>query len=427
MEKQGVLENLVIPFEGVGVSDLQMALIKNEVYLYAQIKGSSVPQPLCMIPQNIYTQEVVKAVITIEDKIFYTTYKIVKSVEGTIFQYGESFTIKFNEENRRCQIKYKNSDKIRILARDLEFMLTYLDKGYFKINDVRLPFEYTGLESSDFDISEEKKHLKWAQDIVNVLDILGCDDDIDINDMKKEDWRNLERLKIAFLDKKPVNELKENLPSVITLKVGKLRFAVCLKKCTEEGTYEIYDFFKTDLKVAIKDENNGNMLPISQFNILHENDFLTLNNIDFDVLLPSFKKVERHYETFYCANSFLLELLNAYDRALGIRKEKIMGVCKEFCIWISTASEEELNYQTKTLSVLQTAKRWRNLNIDEISSLYAIIENGNTSEDYIVSAYLLLDQQQAAEIHFSRLTEDEQNNFKKFPIYHYWKDKLSEA
>lgn len=40
------------------------------------------------------------------------------------------------------------------------------------------------------------------------------------------------------------------------------------------------------------------MLPIFQFDVLHENDFLTLSNIDFDVLAPSFKQAEHHYETF---------------------------------------------------------------------------------------------------------------------------------
>ncbi len=422
LEKQGVLENLVIPFEGVGVSDLQMALLKNEVYLYAEIKGSSVLQPLYMLSQDMQTQEIVNAPITIENKIFYTTYRIIKSAEGIIFQYGESFTIRFNEEEETCKIKYKNSDKIRILAQDLEFMLTYLDKGYFKVKDVILPFDYEGIDSPKFDIAEEKKHLKWAQDIVKVLDMLGCNDDIDINDMKKEDWRNLDRLRSALLEKKPVSGLKDDLPPVMTIRVGKLRFAVCLKKCTDKNTYEIYDFFKTDINVAVKDESNGNMLPVSQFDILHENDFLTLSNIDFDILLASFKKEKHHYETFSRANSFLLELLNAYDKASGTRKEKIISACRGFCDWIETAPENELNHQIKTLNVLQTAKRWRNLDIDEVSSLYDIIESGNASEECIVGAYLLVDQQQRAEVHFSRLTEKEKRNFKKFPIYYFWKN-----
>lgn len=201
LEEQGVLENIVIPFSGVGYTNPQMALIKNEVYLYAKIKGSTIPQPIDIIPQD--------------------------------------------------------------------FMLTYLDKGYFKVNDTEIPFDYNGMETSNFDISKEQENLSFAKEIVKVLNMLGCTDDIDINDMSDEDWRNLNRLITAFLEKKPVKGLKEDLPPVTCFKVGKLKFAIYLKQCEEKGTYEIFDFFKTDFSVVFEDSNNtGKMLPISQFSIL---------------------------------------------------------------------------------------------------------------------------------------------------------------
>lgn len=422
LRDQGVLENILIPFSGVGYTDPQMALIKNEVYLYAKIKGSSIPQPIDIIPQDIYTQEVVDALITIDDQLFYTNYRIIKSAKEITICYGDSLKMQFSENNPSCKINYKNSEKIRILSKDLDFMLTILDKGYFKVNDIEIPFDRNGVDSSNFDIENERKRLSFVKDIVRVLDMLGCSEDIDINDMTDGDWRNLERLTVAFLEKKPVKGLKKDLPHVIFLKIGKLKFALYLKQYEEKGTYEVYDFFKTDIPVAFEDKNNAEkMLPISQYSILHKNDFLTLNNINFDVLLPSFQKAEHHYETFNRANLFLLELLNAFDKADKTRKEKILKVCKDFSDWISEAPEDELDYQIKILNKLQTTKRWRDFNIDEIGILYSMVENKSTREDCIVGAYLLLDQQQAAEIHFKKLSEREQKNFKEYPIYHFWK------
>lgn len=66
LEEQGVLENIVIPVSGVGINDPQIALINNEVYAYARIKGSSIPQPLYDIPKEIHTKENIDALITIE-------------------------------------------------------------------------------------------------------------------------------------------------------------------------------------------------------------------------------------------------------------------------------------------------------------------------------------------------------------------------
>lgn len=422
LQRQGVLENIVIPFEGVGIDDPQRAVINNEVYIYAKIKGSSIPQPIDMILEGVQTNQDFDAEITIEGKHFYNKYNVVKDASGFAICLGSSFRIIFSEKENAYKTKYKNSEKIRELAKDLDFMLSYLEKGYFKLNDVKIPFDYKGLNSINFDIQEECKRLQYAKKVVRVLDILGCSDDIDINDMADEDWRNLDRLILAFIDKKPVKGFKEDLPFISCIKVGKLRFVVCLKKCknAEKGTYEILDFFKTELTVTF-DNGEGQMLPISQYCILHKDDFLNLNNINFDVLLPSFQKLTHHYEVFNRANCFLLELLSAYDKAVGTRKEKLLEVCDGFSKWLLEASDEELDYQIRTLNRLQIIKRRRNLNADEVVTLCQMVECKDKREDCVVGAYLLLGQQQAAEIHFSNMTEEEQNNFKEYPIYRFWK------
>lgn len=428
LQEQGVLENLVIPFSGVGIDDPQMALITNEVYLYAKIKGSSIPQPVEILPQGVHTHQVINATITIDDRVFYTEYKVIKSADEVTFCFGNSLEMKFATKDGVCQAQYRNSDKIRVLAKDLDFMLTYFDKGYFKLNGVEFPFDYDGVDTTNFDIEKEREHLNFAKDIVKVLDMLGCSEDIDINDMNDADWRNLNRLITAFIDKEPVQGLKKDLPLVSCMKVGKLKFVFYLKKCSEigSGTYEVYDFFKTELELAFEN-SDGQMLPISQFCILHATDLLTLNNINYDVLLPSFQKAEHHHETFTRANWFLLELLEAHDKADGVRKEQLLKVCEEFANWIFEATDEELEYPIRLLNKLQVVKRRRELNIDEVGLLYELVESKGISEAYIVGAYLLLDQQRAAEIHFKKLNSEEQEEFRKYPIYRYWKtDKSSD-
>lgn len=422
LEEQGLLENIVIPILGIGIDNPQTALLNNEVYFYANVKGSSILQPIDIILENIQTYHTIDAKITVGDKLFYTTYSIIKSADNIIIQYGESFTMKFTNPESPCKIKYTNSCKIRVLAKDLDFALSYLEKGAFQVNGTNFPFDYKGANLTGFDVKKEKERLAFAKRVVQVLDILGCPDDIDINDMGAEDWKKLDFLIISLLDKKPVSGLSENLPSVSFMKVGKLRFALYVRQCDGENTgkYEISDFFKTELDVVF-DGRNGEKLQISQFSILHTDDFLTLDNIDFDILLPSYQKLEHHYETFNRATLFLLEMLSACDKAVGYRHEQLLKVCGEFSEWISNSSEDEPDYQVRTLNRMQVIKRCREFTIDELRVLYELIESCNTREDSRVGAYLLLGQQQAAEIHFEKLSIEEQNNFKKFPIYHFWK------
>lgn len=421
LQEQGLLENIVIPISDVDIKDPQMALMKNEVYVYAKIKGSAIPQPLEMIPQDIHTQEERDAMITIGGRLFYTKYKIIKSMEKVTIRCGESFTMSFYNEGETCKINYKNSDKIRVLSKDLDFMLSYLEAGHFKVNDVEMPLDKNGINNSNFDINEQRERLEYMQKIVKVLDMLKCSEDIDMKHLTNEDWRNLNRLITAFIEKKPVSGLKDDLQSVVLLSVGKLKFAVYLHKCEDgqKGQYKMFDFFKTECSVAF-DAGDGKMLPISQFSILHAQELLTISNMDFDVLLPSFQNVERHIETMNRANWFLLELLTAYDMSKGNRKDIILKTALDFCEWISEASEDELDYQTKTLNKLQTIRRKREFTIDEIKELYTLVEDKQTKEDCLVGAYLLLGQQLAAEMHFAKLNEQEQKSFKGYPIYHFW-------
>ena len=95
-----------------------------------------------------------------------------------------------------------------------------------------------------------------------------------------------------------------------------------------------------------------------------------------------------------------------------------MNVCKSFNKWMEEASDEEIEYSIKMLNILQTVKRYRNLNRNEIEILCSIAENKEVGEACKAGAYLLLEQQQAAEIHLAKLSKEEQEKFKKYPIYH---------
>lgn len=170
----------------------------------------------------------------------------------------------------------------------------------------------------------------------------------------------------------------------------------------------------------VYENSHGDKLAISQYAILHSDDLIKTDNIRFDVLLPSFQKVERHSETMMRANFFLLDLLEAYDKSEG--RPEIINTAEDFSDWLMTATEEELPYDIRLINKLQTVKRMRALTIDEVKELFRIVESSNSKDDILVGAYLLLDQQAAAEIHFERLSEPQQEEFRKYPIFHFWKE-----
>lgn len=421
LEKSNMLENIVIPFSGVGIDDPQTALINNEVYLYAKIKGSNIPQPLEIIPQNIHTQQVIKADITINNKRYYSEYTLIKSANETCLCIGESLKIYFHKEKSPAKLKYKNAEKVRILAKDLEFMLSYLNEGYFKIGNAKFPFDYSGMDTSNFDKEYENDRLLNAKEIVKMLDILGCEEDINLKELNPEDLNNLNCLVKSFVKNESIYAPNDKLQPVICIKVGQLRFAVIVVKGSEDKSYRLLNFFDGVIPAAVENpENKNEMIPISQYCILHKEELLTLNNLDYSVLLPSFKNIENNAITYEKANWFLLDLIRAYDEAKGERKEKILNACLEFSQWMAQAPDEALDKNIKKLNALQVIKRKRNFDKNEIMTLYSMAEDTTVSEDCRAGAYILLGQQTAAEIHFEKLSKDQQENFKTYPIYHFW-------
>ena len=134
-----------------------------------------------IIPQNIHTQQVIEADITINNKKYYSEYALIKSANETCLCIGESLKIYFYKEKSPAKLKYKNADKVRILAKDLEFMLAYLNEGYFKIGNANFPFDYSGMDTSNFDKKFEYARLLNAKEIVEMLDKLGCEEDINLH------------------------------------------------------------------------------------------------------------------------------------------------------------------------------------------------------------------------------------------------------
>lgn len=198
---------------------------------------------------------------------------------------------------------------------------------------------------------------------------------------------------------------------------------VIKKDENQKGTYEISDFFKTDLVLFYKN-CNGKEVPISQYAILKKDDFLNVDNIRFDALLPSFQKIERHSETISKANFTMLDLISAYD---DCHRSEILETAKAFSDWIMLATEEEIPYSSRLLNKLQIEKRERELSDKEKEKLFQITENPKVDEMTLVGAFLLLDQQLIAERHFTKLNSEEQKAFKTFPIYHFWKNKTAET
>ncbi len=422
LEAQGVLEGITIPVSGYGLDrhDPQKALISNEVYIYAQIKGSTIPQPLEFIPLEIQTASESKAAITVNGIPFYDFCTRIRSKNLMTVKIGQSFNIILPEEKSGIKLNYKSSNKLRVLVKDLEFQLAVLDVGHFEFDGHIIPIDYTKVDFSNFDINQQQQVLAHHKKNVQVLDLLGATGDIDLSKLTLREKRHLDQLITAFVDKEPVSGLKPDLLPVLPLKIADFKFMLAFIRVEgKEDTYNIYDFFKTKYHVRYKDKD-GNEFDMSQFAILKTDDYLEITNIRFDALLPSYQLIKDSNQKYLKANFVLLDLLTAYD-ACGGSKPILLKTAGDFADWLMEADEKYLHYYIRCLNRLQVIRRQREFTLDENKELCTITESSSTCEDALVGAYLLLDNQIAAKLHYENLEPEIKESFKKYPIYHFWK------
>lgn len=418
LQNTGLLEGITIPFSGAGIDDPKTALLTNEIYIYANIKGSSILQPLEILPEELITEEVIFGQIKISNKIFYSEYKMLKSADFTVFRFGESFTISSKNSDSPYTIQYQGSSMIRTIAVDLDFLLQCIEQGYFEINRTKIPLDNTKANFSDFDIDKAKIMLNFAKRSVKTLDMLNCSKDLDISKLTYTDMQNLKYLNIAFIDKKSITGLKPDLPLLANIAIGELKFVLLFRQDKKQkGKYKIFDFFRTEMNVSYKSET-GQMVPTSQFSILTSQNLLKIDNLRTEVLLPSYQKVDSS-DKYNRANWFLLNLLSSYDNSDGRRKEMLQAA-EEFAVWIKDSDNGSLDYPIKMINYYQTIKRKRSFNIEEISELWNIADNSSTSDLCKVGAYLLLDQQIPAKRYFDKLDENMKQELQKYPIWHFW-------
>lgn len=412
--KENFIESIEIPFHGIGYTDPIKAILENEVYMYAAIKGTQGFYPLESIPILKKVESTVSESIKIEEIEYYNEYRIIRDVNSTTFCFGQSFEIiHFGED--KMQLQYKNSSKVRTLAKDLEFSLKFLEKRCFKIGDIEFNQKNWKITHLKDDKENNYKLLDFSKKIVNFLDSFDFEEDIDLDKLNQEEIRLLNNLISVFVDNETsVENIKKGSSPICYINVGKFRFLAYVEE--EEGKYKISDFFKTDIPMALGDEN-GEKLPVSQCACLKEDDLFKASNIDFDFVLNSFKIQEVHHKSHEVANVFLLNLLNAYDKTKGKKREKLQKLCLDFSNWICEAFDTAENYNVNMLNKLQTIKRIRKFNIDEIDLLDSIATNLDTTVICKVGAYLLLDQQNAAKEYFEKLSIEEQESFRKYPIF----------
>lgn len=179
----------------------------------------------------------------------------------------------------------------------------------------------------------------------------------------------------------------------------------------ENKNIKVYNYF-SDLSNVVKvfyyDENEKEILVSPYINMSKKN-LLEYSNVDIDIIKETFNSLDSKEETIERYNLWMLEVIKAYDESNNIK-------FLELADYINERILEHRDNAVDIINKMQIVKRKRALNYKEKDLIYDLKD---AEDDLIIQCgiAILLDNKSDYERFFSKLSENEKNAFKEFPIY----------
>lgn len=421
LNKKGIPYTYTMTVDGYGdVSTpdlLYSTLFENDVYVYVSQGESKVLIPTDTVIKSLMSCESVQCDISVNGVCYYKEFERVRSLGKTVVKIGDSLSFVLSTNDKGMKVKIELASELRKRARDLSFLIEAAKNQSFYLQDKEIAMPIPIEELETFNINLQQNLLTYYNKIICMLDMLHVECDIDLKLLTEQEKKNIDILVKAIVDNEYITGINMGTtPKILNLKLAGLTLKLFINKSDDGNSYSVKDFFCLESSLIGEDKNGQQML-LSPFSILQEEDYLKISNIDYDAILVSYKTLaDIDIHTYERANFDMLNMLKAYDEKPNT---KLLEVAKSIAEWIYHEDQNQ-SEDIALLNMLQIVKRERDLNKDEYSKLYIMLENQNLSEEIKVAIYLLLKNQIAAEIYFNRLDAKQQERFKSYPIYRFW-------
>lgn len=349
--------------------------------------------------------------ISIEGKTYFTGFKKEYEDKELRILVGRSCVISINDQEENFSVRFSftfKSSTIEENISELEFLLAIKEHKYICFDSFRINLSKFEEEK---DISDYwGSALQFWQDVKRLFRTLQLPLDLDFKDLTEQEERDLNILINTLLYNQKINA-NVNGNRFYDFKIRGLIIRVASLKYND-NTIRLFDI--NDLETVYSDDNNKpRMLP--SYSSIFEMKELP-DNIRFSNLVETYKQFEKkNDEVALRANLDLLNMLNHYDRKPN---DKLLNAAFELSKWLKNKRTNMLPNTTATiLNHLQTIKRMNGAFSQYEKRLLNSIVPENDIERF--ACCLLKDDKVGAATYFSQLSPKNQEEIKKYPIYHF--------
>lgn len=408
------IEKLSFSYTGLGYNPDRPFdyLFKHGVYVYAKPKGLNIKIPVEYLDKIDVAKTSLQRSVSVDNNQFYVSYEVLHMIDRDELHFGKSTRV-IIYKNGKTKLDYKLKGTLNERICDVQFIIALLEAQSITIEGIHIPL-YTNLdEIATFDIQELQNNLNYMQEIKEVLDEAKVAIDLDCSNLSSLDENLIHILIRAIKYKEPVKfGENENIPLVARMPIGNLILALICEK-TQDDRYivsRLYDCNKWHFEAK---DIDGNRFSSSIYMILKKQDFCEICNIDYENMWESIISVEECDLYLEHINMLLLQMILAYDENT-IQKDKLYETALKLAQFLK--ERQGFSKDIAVLNYLQIVKRKEKLSDTQIDELCKLIQTPNQNHKILIGAHLLMDNQPIAKLYFEKLSSQDQEEFRTFPI-----------
>lgn len=424
LQQNFTVARVTISFTDTAVDEKNpyMYLMENSVFQYAELPDG-MTFPIAELPPIEKLSAQSQAEVTCGGQIFFDSFSQEFTREQRTILLGRCISIVYDLTGvASAKFNFTANGTLKEIINGASFFCKFLEESVFYIDKKPITFSIADNKNNTLlkqRMGDFKKYIKALKNLDAALTSVGFHNDLTLSELSQQDKDALDNLVASIIFHRPVS--LKNAPDhhhhyVMNLSDHNI---LILAVRVSENKFRLANFFSKGTVLRFDDsvsEAFGKKAP--GVIVLGTDDFLTLDNIDYDIIyseITTFTEVDNKY--YSAVNSLLLRMLLAFDQKVNNELLTCAIKIAEWLCSLDAYSDDAID----TLNYLQAVSRQRDLNDAERTRLSDIIKANPQNNALAAGCYIVLQDFAGAERAFAQLSEEEQNNFSQWPIMNLWK------
>ena len=350
--------------------------------------------------------------------MFFDSFSQEFTREKRTLLFGRCISLVCDQIGPSATLHFSAIGTLKEIINAASFLCSLAKEKVFYIDNSPMKIEFPG-DKGNGNIDDFEKYTKALKTLESALQKVGFHKDLILSELPDQDVEVLNSLVSSVVARRAVP--LRNAPDrhhFFVMKFGGHNIMLQAIRVAE-SMFQLRNFFLRGTVVEFDDSvAEGYVKKAPGVIVLGIDDFLILDNIDYDIIyneVTSFPDVDKAY--YNAANLLLLRMLLAFDQKAN---NELLTCAIRLAEWLCSLVAYN-DDAISTLNYLQAVRRQRDLNDVERTKLSDIINSNPQNNALATGCYIVLQDFAGAERAFAQLSEEEQNNFSQWPIMNLWK------